>query len=316
MTVTYASATARAVLWGLALGDALGWPTEFLRLPVIQQRWGQAGIQEPPDPALITDDTQMTLAIAHALVERPTAPIEELMERVTHYFVVWLHSPDNDRAPGNTCLAGVEGLERGMSWRTSGIIHSKGCGSAMRVAAIGFLYQHHPERLREVAHATGLATHAHPTADAACIAAAYMVKLALDGYPPLDMIEPTLHFVKGISREFDDKLRQVREVVAWDDEEAALDALGEGWVGDQAVALALYCCARNITDWTATVRRAANTNGDSDSVACIAGGIQGARLGLRALPQRWIARLERRDEMAALADALANAKDALPIRGF
>ena len=53
---------AEAILFGLALGDALGAPTEFLKLPEIKQQYGARGIQEPPDPALYTDDTQMTLA--------------------------------------------------------------------------------------------------------------------------------------------------------------------------------------------------------------------------------------------------------------
>ncbi|MBA3533961.1 MAG: ADP-ribosylglycohydrolase family protein, partial [Ardenticatenales bacterium] len=170
------------------------------------------------------------------------------------------------------------------------------------------LYQHDPMRLYEVAHATGIATHRHPTADASAIGAAYLVKLALDGYSPLDMIEPTIRFLKELSVEFDSKLRQVREVVHWEDEEAALAALGEGGMAEEAVALALYCCARYPKDWVATVRRGANSSGDSDSVASIAGGIQAARLGVASLPQSWIERVERRDEIMQLADDLAQAK--------
>lgn len=298
----------RAILWGLALGDALGWPTEFKRLPAIKRHWGPQGIQEPPHPALITDDTQMTLAIAYALVQHPASPLEMLMHDVVAHFIEWKNSPDNDRAPGNTCIAAVAEMERGVPWRQAGIEHAKGCGSAMRVAPIGYLYQFDPDSLYEVAHATGIATHRHPTADAATVAAAYLVKLGLDGYAPLDMIDPTLEFVADISPEFDTKLNQVREVVTWPDEEAALAALGDGWVAEEAVALALYCCARYPNDWVGTVRRGANSSGDSDSVACIAGGIQAARLGLSALPPRWLDRLERRDEMRQLADDLARAR--------
>lgn len=303
----------RAILYGLALGDALGWPTEFKALEQIKAKYGAQGIQEPPDPAQFTDDTQMTLAIVRALLKHPNGAIEPLMGDVVQEFIEWAHSPENNRAPGNTCMAAIRNLEEGMGWKYAGIAHSKGCGSAMRVAPIGYLYQHQPERLREVAHATGIATHRHPTGDAAAIAAAYLVKLALDGYAPLDMIEPTVAFIEGISvnGEAEAKLRQVAEVVTWEDEEAALEALGRGWVGDEAVALALYCCARYPSDWVATVRRGANTNGDSDSIASIAGGIQAARLGIKAIPPDWIARVEKRDLLADYADQLAAAKAAL-----
>jgi ADP-ribosylglycohydrolase len=307
---TLEQSLSRAILYGVALGDALGWPTEFKSLEQIKAKYGVQGIQEPPDPAEFTDDTQMTLAIVRALLKHPYGAIEPLMGEVVQEFIEWAHSPENNRAPGNTCMAAIHNLEEGIGWKYAGIAHSKGCGSAMRVAPIGYLYQHDPERLREVAHTTGIATHRHPTGDAAAIAAAYLVKLALDGYTPLEMIAPTVAFIEGISvnGEAEAKLCQVAEVATWNNEEAALETLGRGWVGEEAVALALYCCVRYPDDWVATVRRGANTNGDSDSIASIAGGIQAARLGLAAIPTDWIARVEKREELALYADQLAGVK--------
>jgi ADP-ribosylglycohydrolase len=56
---------------GLAIGDALGYPTEFLSLPQIQQRHGPAGIQDlVGNPALHSDDTQTSLAVARSLSGR------------------------------------------------------------------------------------------------------------------------------------------------------------------------------------------------------------------------------------------------------
>ncbi len=95
-------------------------------------------------------------------------------------------------------------MEKGTHWSESGVESSKGCGTAMRAAPIGYLYQHDPEKLREVAHATGICTHGHPAADAACIGAAYLVKLALDRIEPEGMIPALLSFTEGISSEFDE----------------------------------------------------------------------------------------------------------------
>lgn len=297
-----------AVLFGLALGDALGFPTEFARLPEIRQIYGQHGIQEPPDPALYTDDTQMTIALAEGLLDAGIdADLDSQMNAVGKRFVAWLHSEDNNRAPGNACMTGVRHFEEGIPWRESGVKHSKGCGSAMRVAPVGCLYQHDERRLREVAEASGLLTHRHPAAVAASIAAAYAVKLALDAVPVPEYLPRIMTFVAGISDEFDDAIYHVGHAGAWTDEEAALRHIGEGWVGEEAVALALYCIIRYPDDYVACMRRAANTNGDSDSIACIAGGIMGARLGLAAIPQHWRERCENRVYLSALAARMARA---------
>jgi ADP-ribosylglycohydrolase len=81
-------------------------------------------------------------------------------------------------------------------------------------------------------------------------------------------------------------------------------------VGEEAVALALHACARHPDDYVAAVRCGANISGDSDSVACIAGGLLGARLGPAALPPDWVARLEKRDDLARLAERLAARREA------
>lgn len=178
----------------------------------------------------------------------------------------------------------------------------------MRVGPIGYLYQHDPEKLRKVASASGICTHGHPTADAAAIGAAYLVKLALDGVSPGNMIPELLNFTVGISDEWDAAIRKVEECLKCDDEEKALDYLGEGWVGEEAVALALYCFLRYPDDYKKTVTRGANTNGDSDSIACIAGSISGAYLGVEAIPERWINEIEKSDYLADLARRLAEKK--------
>ena len=294
------------VLYGLALGDALGWPVEFMSVDQIRSRYGPLGITEPPDPALFTDDTQMTLAVGEALAEAGDGDLEGLMTAVSRRFVAWSHHPDTPgRAPGTTCLRAVRNLEAGLSWQAAGIKESKGCGSAMRAAPIGYFHQADAARLREVAHTVGFATHQHPAAAAAAIAAAFLVKLALDGVAPDEFSRRVLEFCAGISDEFDYAILRVNHTLGWTDMDAALRHIGQGWVGEEAVALALYCCLRHPDDYPAAVRLAANIDGDSDSVACIAGGILGARLGLNGLPEAWVARLERRAELQSLAEDLA-----------
>jgi hypothetical protein len=72
---------------------------------------------------------------------------------------------------------------------------------------------------------------------AAPIGAAFHVKLALDDTPPEQMIPQLLHFTSGISKEFDNAIIKVEKCLSWNDEEKALQYLGEGWIGEEAVSL-------------------------------------------------------------------------------
>ena len=297
---------AKGVIFGLAIGDALGYPTEFMPLSAIKSTYGPTGIQDfPKSPALFSDDTQMSIAVAEALVRAGDQDLDTLMDAVRDEFIRWRRSPENNRAPGNACLAGVSRMERGVHWSESGIADSKGCGSAMRVAPIGYLYQHDPEKLKAAARASGICTHGHRTAVAASIGAAYLVKLALDDVPPDQMIPALLAFTKGISGEFDRAILKVDECLDWEDEEKALEFLGRGWIGEEAVALALYCFLRYPDDYAKTVLRGANTAGDSDSIACIAGGISGARLGVSGIPAKWGRDIEKAYYLEDLAQSLS-----------
>ena len=300
---------AKGLIFGLAIGDALGYPTEFITLARIKTEFGPNGVADfPKSPALFTDDTQMSIAIAEALVKAGDQDLETIMEAIKEEFIKWRRSPENNRAPGNACLAGVSNMERGVHWSESGVADSKGCGSAMRVAPIGYVYQHDPDKLKLVARASGICTHGHRTAVAASIGAAYLVKLALDGTDPGRMVPETLSFTAGISREFDTALSKVSECLDWPNEEDALKYLGEGWIGEEAVALALYCFLRHPYDYKKAVLRGANTNGDLDSVVCIAGGISGAYLGIAAIPDKWVKNIEKTKYLEELAIRLATAK--------
>ncbi len=300
---------AKGIIYGLAIGDAMGKPTEFISLSEIKEQYGTSGIQDLPFHAFYTDDTQMSLALARALLDSSEKDINDIMESVKTEFIKWKHSPEfYSGAPGHTCITGVVNMQNGVHWKESGVSKSKGCGSAMRVASIGYLYQNDPEKLKEVAHYSGICTHGHPTGDAACIGAAYLVKLILDGVNLNTIISELLIFTKGISQEFDDAILKVNKCLDWDDEEKALEYLGQGWIGEEAVALALYCFLRYPNSYEKTVLRGANTNGDSDSIACIAGGISGAYLGYEAIPDSWLKKIQNSSYLEEISNGLTDKK--------
>ena len=57
-----------------------------------------------------------------------------------------------------------------------------------------------------------------------------------------------------------------------------IHAIGEGWTGEEALGIAIYCSVRYQDDFSRAIIAAVNHNGDSDSTGAIAGNIVGARL--------------------------------------
>jgi ADP-ribosylglycohydrolase len=329
-------------LFGLAFGDALGAPTEFLPVAEIVRRWPPAGPLEPAgEPARVTDDTQMALAVgealAEALVRRDVSPasVEALVRAA---FVGWLNSPDNNRAPGMTCLRACEALEAGGHWLGATVRGSKGCGANMRVAAVGLLdTEAHgvSEAWRAaVAQFQAALTHGHPTALAASDLTAFAIARLAAGVGPRSLVEVLRDYALSqrsvyhadwlgelwqrpgvespgefIARGWDEclgVLHLLEAALASPDYEAdPCLATGAGWVAEEAFATGLLCFLLYPDEPLKALRRAAVTSGDSDSIACLTGAFAGACLGAGCWPREWVRRIEYRERLAALAAGLS-----------
>jgi len=322
---------ASGCLFGLACGDALGAATEFLNVQEIRRRFGPNGPQEiVGNPARVTDDTQMTLAVGQALVEVGAAnlTLASLEPALRRKFVEWLHSPDNNRAPGMTCLQACEYLEVGLPWLQATRPNSKGCGANMRVVPVGLLPNDDTTRAA-VAQFQAALTHGHPTAltasDLTAAAITYLVKGGEPQKLPAQLRNYALSQRLVYHADWLDSLWQRPGIatpeefirLGWDECLAVLDrldaalvnpnrdidpclAIGEGWVAEEAFATGLLCFLLFPEEPLAALRRAALTAGDSDSIACFAGAFAGAYLGMAAWPEDWVIRIEYRDQLAAL----------------
>ncbi len=292
----------RGYLFGSACGDALGRPVEHLTLEQIKAKYGEKGLLELLPDSPWTDDTQLMLVLARALVLGAEREPSELMGLLAGEFVKWLDEPD--LGAGATSKGAALRLKEGVHWQDSGI-ESKTCGSLMRVGIVGFIYRNDPDKLLEVASLSGKITHSHPTSDAASIAGAYAVKLALDGMEPLDMFCPLLKVTGGISEEFTNALKVAYELAFGDmSDEEALREIGQGWYAEETFALAYFCMLRYPDDYKKALQIAVNITGDSDSVGCVAGGVLGARLGIGSVPPAWVEALEGKAELEAMVGPL------------
>ena len=285
----------RGYLFGTACGDALGRPVEHLTLEQIKEKYGEKGILEVPPDSPWTDDTQLMLVIARGLLQGAELEPPELMDFIAKELVLWLDEPDLGAGP--TSRGAALRLKEGINWRESGIV-SKTCGSLMRVGILGFLYRNNSDKLVQSALLSGRITHLHPVSDAASIAGAYAVKLALDDVEPEEMYGSLLKITEGFSQEFTNALKKSYEIAhSGLSDEDALKELGQGWYADETFALAYFCLLRYPNDYKKAVQTAVNITGDSDSVGSVAGGIIGAKLGIEAIPVSWIEDLKEKEKL-------------------
>ncbi|WP_411151903.1 ADP-ribosylglycohydrolase family protein [Streptomyces sp. A30] len=332
MTTTLTKRAATGSLIGLALGDALGYPTEFHSVSSITDRFGPWRDVSLPTPALVTDDTQMTLALGKGLRTAMDRGVlgPDMAEPVRREFIAWNRSPENNRAPGNTCLRACALLERpDLPWQDASQIGSKGCGANMRVAPVGLIPGLSDEQRAGAAQLQSALTHGHPTALAASDLTAHAVRLLAHGTEPGELV--------GLLRSYAEENRSryherwlgdlwtrsqdpgPEHFIArgWDECLAILDRLeaalrspspesdpclatGEGWIAEEAMATGLLSFLLFADEPVTALRRAACTAGDSDSIACLAGAFAGAYLGAEVWPAEWADRIEYQGELVTL----------------
>ena len=221
------------------------------------------------------------------------------------------------RAPGNTCMSSLDDIYRGKD----PINNSKGCGGVMRIAPIP-LYATVQDRMsiEEADHLAGDAaeiTHQHPLGYISAALMSHVIyRLALD-------IEPTQDGMKRYVMEGVAEMRNQYKAYHNDVERMAelaeraiflldngktdlenISHLGEGWTGEEALAIALFCALKHFDNFEEAMIAAVNHGGDSDSTGAVTGNILGAAVGYDAIPQFFKNDLEMHDLILHMADDL------------
>jgi ADP-ribosylglycohydrolase len=207
------------------------------------------------------------------------------------------------RAPGATCLSAMRAGDLGSIERR--LNNSKGCGAVMRAAPIGLSPVNN---VFLTGCEVGAITHGHPSGYLASGVLAEIIRQVWMGATLFDAI--------GAAYDLLQPMEDSGELVAVLDEVARMqgsgrpepediERLGEGWVAEEALGIALVC-ALTADGFADGVRMAVNHSGDSDSTGAICGAILGTELGREAIPERWLADLELRDVVEQLAADLAH----------
>jgi ADP-ribosylglycohydrolase len=298
---------------GGAIGDAMGHPTEFVSsFAAIRDRFGPNGVEgyalfrerDGRRSAPYTDDTQMAECVLRSLLwgRERGADLDATMSDMAQRFVKWANEPEGGhRAPGNACLAGCRALERGVAWNMAGGETAGGCGSVMRAYPFGLVFAHDLERAESWSVAHSKLTHRDPIALAASAAMAIGIARTLRDEPIAHVLSEMVAAACRYSPKTAAMMaRAIDEADGGVGPETTLERL-QGWAAHEAIAAAMYVYARHPDDPRAAILEGANTPGDSDSIATLAGALCGARCGVGAIPSDWIRDVERSDELLALA---------------
>ena len=223
------------------------------------------------------------------------------------------------RAPGNTCLSAMRNVRNDVyDSDLFGNVRnlSKGCGGVMRVAPLGLHFSNVPiETLDREGGAIAALTHGHPLGYLPAAALTHIIHRIV--YPTdaaMTLREIIAEALDTVARVFDcDRdmtvFRALTEKAVKladnrNDDRTNIRLLGEGWVAEEALAIAVYCAVRYEHDFSAGIIAAVNHDGDSDSTGAIAGNILGAIHGYGAMDDKWKCGLELSDVILEMADDL------------
>ena len=302
---------AKGCILGVAIGDALGAPVEFDSIESIKSKYGKGGVTNLARwggfPAgSYTDDTQMSMATARGIIQAGGSEEINIIRAVYAEYLSWLKTqtiPHERRAPGNTCLGALGSGKMGRIEKP--INNSKGCGGVMRTAPVGLVFSG-AEAFR-VGAACAALTHGHPSGYLSAGFLSELVSHLVDDKPVREGIDFCLKILE-VHEEREELLAVVSLALEPTKEdlnpEQAIPTIGEGWTGEEALGIALYCALRFEHDFRAGVLAAVNHGGDSDSTGSITGAILGARLGIEAIPKDWVERVENSQEILQIAKEL------------
>jgi ADP-ribosyl-[dinitrogen reductase] hydrolase len=284
----------RGCLLGLACGDALGGPLEFMSAAEIARRHGHVsemlgGGWLRLRPGQTTDDTQQMLCVLESYLDNGGFDPHDIAERLLD----WYRGGPVDI--GNLTRQACENLLYGYNFERAGYEAWQGVregmrlgnGSLMRAAPTGLLHFHDNVPLIGESRVISGITHFDERCKLACaalnLALAHLLLVGVDG-----LLDELLEFVEPRNTVLGYNLRAIPAL--------RVDELRTtGYVMDtlqSALWAALYC-----DEFEEGVTLLVNRGGDADTVGAVAGALLGARFGVDAIPARWLEALEERERI-------------------
>lgn len=224
---------------------------------------------------------------------------KKLYNKYSYTWLRDLQDLSHRRAPGNTCLSACESLLRGEKVYNN----SKGCGGIMRVSPMALLtagYWSQGKRfydipqMDEAGARIAAVTHKHPLAFLPSAMLTHLIfqiikkdnfwikhKIADCMLETIEALDAVYKNEYTVEKRYLANLTEKAVKLASNEKNDAenIRILGEGWTGEEAWAIAIYCVIRHVDNMEQAIIAAVNHDGDSDSTGAICGNIMGAIYG-------------------------------------
>jgi ADP-ribosyl-[dinitrogen reductase] hydrolase len=266
---------ARGAFFGMAVGDALGATLEFMTAPEISAKYGVfkdiiGGGWLRLKPGQVTDDTEMALCIARAIITNQGWSLEAIARN----FATWLKSRPVDC--GDTCRKGIRAYMLAGTLEVPPNEWDAGNGAAMRMLPVALYSLPDAELLKKYAPEQAHLTHNNPVSDAACLCLGEMLHLALCGASKARLRRQA----DGLAARFPTFTFEPYR------------GLASGYVVDTfQTVFHWFFKGKNFEEClVGTV----NQGADADTTGAICGMLAGAYYGMDGIPPRWLKRMDRK----------------------
>lgn len=283
-------ARTRGGLYGLLIGDALGVPYEFSTPDSLPAR--HLIEMSPPDdfsrahssvPAgTWSDDGAQALVLLDSLLQYAALDLRHFTNGLLDWYRYGFMTPDGTVFDiGNQTRYALENFARHGNPLTCSPVDdwSNGNGSLMRTLPCALVGALTPTEVVARARQQSLPTHAHPRSQLVCALYAVMAWRMVDGDGPVEALDFAQDFVEST---LDPSERSEFFTIL----DGRLDpSKGSGYVVDS-----LWSAIRSVlatSDYESCVRLAISLGNDTDTTACIAGGLAGILYGEQGIPDRW-----------------------------
>jgi ADP-ribosyl-[dinitrogen reductase] hydrolase len=294
-------------IWGLLVGDALGVPYEF-HPPAAIPPEEQIELEPPPGfarahagvaPGTWSDDGAHALCLLASLLHEKRLDPDDLMRRLTNWYEVgYLAVDGNVFDVGIQTSRALEAFRRGVPALEAGpsAEEQNGNGSLMRVLPLALWHRGSDAELVADAQLQSRVTHGHLRAQVCCALYCLWARRILDGDP--NAWATAVARLRALYGDPSPEREQLERYVRPDDEPSGH---GSGYVVDCLRSARLVLDAGS---YPSVVRAAIRLGNDTDTTACVAGGLAGLRDGVDAIPQRWRAALREPELFGSLLDSL------------
>ena len=305
---------------GLAVGDALGVPVEFLSRADLKQNpvtdmMGYGTHNQPV--GTWSDDSSLTFCLAEMLAQ------EYSLKNLANRFINWYEyaywtAHENVFDVGIATSRAIHKLGQGSNPIFAGGTDESdnGNGSLMRILPLAFYVKDMPieNRFKCVSDVSSL-THAHIRSILGCFIYIEFAIQLINGKDKFEAFEQTKEIVNSFLNNnpicSDSEINKYHRILmnpigdyeikpVYEYSESEISS--SGYVVSSLEA-ALWCLFKE-NDYKSTVLRAVNLGSDTDTTAAIVGGLAGILYGMNDIPQQWVDQLARKDDILNLCDRL------------